>query len=150
MPTTKKAIHFDLSVKEAFRHGVGLSAWGKVRSFMERNGFEHIQGSGYESKKVMSYKKAAIIIRQLEFELPWFAAVAKDARLTSVGKYHDILDYLNTLNNNSILNSTTIPPTLANEEELDVEQEEADVCAASEQLQHIPNGLTQSLGKSER
>ena len=44
MPKSKKAFYFDLSVKQAFKYGVGTSAWRKVRSFLEQNGFKHIQG----------------------------------------------------------------------------------------------------------
>ena len=147
MPVTKKAIHFDLSAKQAFKYGVGTSAWGKVRSFMERNGFKHIQGSGYETNKAMKYEDVLRKIRQLEYELPWFVNVAKDVRLMNVGQYYDALAYIKEQCCSESKFNNLRP---SNEEELDVEQEEADVCAASEQLQHKPNDLTQSLGKSER
>lgn len=55
MPRSRKAFHFDLSVKELEANGAPKDAWTKIGRFLERNGFEHIQGSGYESRHTMSH-----------------------------------------------------------------------------------------------
>lgn len=49
----KKALNFDLDTRkyEKFTKRPAPTAYGKIRSFLKRNGFEHRQGSGYISNK---------------------------------------------------------------------------------------------------
>lgn len=55
MANRRKAFHFDLDedrLKSLYpsESKTGYkSAWGKIQAFMEANGFEHTQYSGYES-----------------------------------------------------------------------------------------------------
>lgn len=95
MPRSRKAFHFDLSVKELEANGAPKDAWTKIGRFLERNGFEHIQGSGYESMHTMSHHDMNLILEQMQDEFPWFVSCAKDAKVTSiVGKNHDALSHL--------------------------------------------------------
>ena len=95
MPRSRKAFHFDLSVKELEANGAPKDAWTKIGRFLERNGFEHIQGSGYESRHTMSHQDVNLILEQMQDEFPWFVSCAKDAKVTSiVGKNHDALSHL--------------------------------------------------------
>lgn len=95
MPRTRKAFHFDLDTKALALSGAPKDAWGKIRGFLEMQGFEHIQYSGYESKRAISYPEMNIVLENLQDEFPWFASCAKDARVTSiVGWHHDALAYL--------------------------------------------------------
>ena len=55
MPRSRKAFHFDLSVKKLEANGAPKDAWAKIGKFLENNGFEHIQGSGYESTRTMTH-----------------------------------------------------------------------------------------------
>lgn len=46
----KKGIYFDLDtarLKEVYKNGDWHNAYYELRSFLEKEGFEHIQGSGY-------------------------------------------------------------------------------------------------------
>lgn len=48
--TQKKGIHFDLdteTLKKYYPKGDWHNAYYDVRLYFEKNGFEHIQGSGY-------------------------------------------------------------------------------------------------------
>ena len=48
----RKGINFDLNtqaLKEYYPKGDWHNAYADVRDFFEANGFEHIQGSGYQS-----------------------------------------------------------------------------------------------------
>lgn len=95
MPKSRKAFHFDLSVKELEANGAPKDAWTKIGKFLERNGFEHIQGSGYESTYTVSHHDMNLILEQMQDEFPWFVSCAKDAKVTSiVGKNHDALSHL--------------------------------------------------------
>lgn len=66
MPRSRKAFHFDLSVKELEANGAPKDAWTKIGRFLERNGFEHIQGSGYESRHTMSHQDVNLILEQMQ------------------------------------------------------------------------------------
>ncbi len=95
MPQTRKAFHFDLDTKKLTSNGAPKDAWGKIRGFLETQGFEHIQYSGYESRHAMSYSEMNIVLENLQDAFPWFASCAKDAKVTSItGRHHDALAYM--------------------------------------------------------
>lgn len=95
MPKSRKAFHFDLSVKELEANGAPKDAWAKIGKFLENNGFEHIQGSGYESTRTMTHQSVNLILERMQDEFPWFILCAKDAKVTSIiGKNHDALSHL--------------------------------------------------------
>lgn len=100
MAQSRKAFHFDLDVNLLKTHYPShspngwKSAWSDIRSFMEKNGFEHAQYSGYESVKPMTYIIAYNIIQQLSNTYPWFRECAQAASLTEIGKQHDVLQAL--------------------------------------------------------
>ncbi len=61
----KKGINFDLdtdALKKYYSEGDWHKAYYDIRGFFERNGFEHIQGSGYHSVMPMSEAKAMTVI----------------------------------------------------------------------------------------
>lgn len=70
------------------------NAWLKIKAFMEANGFEHSQYSGYESIHGMSYADAFSVLERLQETFPWFRECAKAASLTEIGKRHDVLEHL--------------------------------------------------------
>lgn len=78
MANRRKAFHFDLDedrLKSLYpsESKTGYkSAWGKIQSFMEANGFEHTQYSGYESIHGMSYLQAYKVLEGLQKTYPWF------------------------------------------------------------------------------
>lgn len=95
MPQTRKAFHFDLDTKKLASNGAPKDAWNKIRVFLEREGFEHVQYSGYESKQAMKYSEMNIVLEKLQDKFPWFVSCAKDARVTSIaGRHHNALTYM--------------------------------------------------------
>ena len=78
MPRSRKAFHFDLSVKELEANDAPKNAWTKIGKFLERNGFEHIQGSGYESTHTMSHQDVNLILERMQDEFPWFVSLATE------------------------------------------------------------------------
>lgn len=100
MASGRKAFHFDLDEEKLKRLYPSKSktgykgAWGKIQAFMEANGFEHTQYSGYESINGMSYIQAYKVLDVLQKTYPWFKECAKVATLTEIGKRHDVLQHL--------------------------------------------------------
>lgn len=100
MANHRKAFHFDLDedrLKSLYpsESKTGYkSAWGKIQAFMEANGFEHTQYSGYESIHGMSYLQAYKVLEGLQKTYPWFKDCAQVATLTEIGKRHDVLEHL--------------------------------------------------------
>lgn len=96
---SRKAFHFDLSTKELRKHYPSdrafgwRKAWSDIRSFMEKNGFEHAQFSGYESIEPMGYDKAYAIMMSLSETYPWFEQCATAATYTDIGERFDVLKF---------------------------------------------------------
>lgn len=96
----RKAFHFDLDEQNLKQFYPSKSknnyknAWGKISSYMKKNGFKHTQYSGYESIHAMSQYEAIKIIENLNKKFPWFEYCAKAATITDIGKRYDILQHL--------------------------------------------------------
>lgn len=108
MANRRKAFHFDLDedrLKSLYpsESKTGYkSAWGKIQAFMEANGFEHTQYSGYESIHGMSYLQAYKVLEGLQKTYPWFKDCAQVATLpksVSVTTYWNISAMAKTLRN---------------------------------------------------
>jgi virulence-associated protein VapD len=88
---SRKAVNFDLNInaiKAAIEKGEikfksYTSAYGKMRHYLQKNEFEHDQGSGYVSKGSMSAMKARDIFFELGKKNPWLSSCMSKCRLTS-------------------------------------------------------------------
>lgn len=92
---TKKALNFDLDttmLKQVYNKNSYTNAYYEIRSFLEKNGFEHRQGSGYVSQKPMTTNRVSIIVRKMNQEFTWLADCVREFDVTSVGKSHSLLD----------------------------------------------------------
>lgn len=100
MASGRKAFHFDLDEEKLkalypSESKTGYKgAWSKIQAFMESNGFEHTQYSGYEFVQGMEYADAYTVLDNLQGKFPWFKDCAKVATLTNIGKRHDVLEHL--------------------------------------------------------
>ncbi len=68
----RKGINFDLDTAALQQHYPKKdwhNAYYDVRTYFEKNGFEHIQGSGYHSVEPMSEAKAMAVIAPLQMYL---------------------------------------------------------------------------------
>lgn len=134
MADRRKAFHFDLDEKllEAIYPSDNptayKSAWGKIRAFMESNGFEHTQYSGYESIHGMTYYQAFNVIEKLQDAYPWFEKCAQVATVTEVGRRHDALAFLRR--NNAPKSSLERPL----DEEISLKNESRDMKDAADKL----------------
>ena len=82
-----KSINFDLDTKELKKKYPGNSyenAYYDIRDFLECNGFEHSQGSGYVSISRLSDTAAIDVISQLMEEFPWLRGCVKKLYLSDI------------------------------------------------------------------
>jgi virulence-associated protein VapD len=89
-----KAINFDLIIKklvEEFGQGKHLRAYAQVRRFLEKNGFEHRQWSGYRSKSTMTYTELLDVCMRLFAQFPWLGRCANRFDVTNIGREYDML-----------------------------------------------------------
>lgn len=100
MAQRRKAFHFDLDEEKlkalypSDSENGYKKAWSKIGAFMEANGFEHAQYSGYESVHGMSYYDAFAVLENLQAAFPWFNECAQAATLTEIGRRYDVLEHL--------------------------------------------------------
>lgn len=91
---SKKAVNFDLSVaalKEHYPNSDYLQAYKDVRRFLERNGFEHRQWSGYITTKHMSDTQIQYILDVMFKKYRWLEKCANKVDITNIGRSHDYL-----------------------------------------------------------
>lgn len=65
-------------------------AYTDIRLFMEKNGFEHRQGSVYVSQKPMTTMDIGTLVRKMAQEMPWLSQCADKLDVTQVGKQHSL------------------------------------------------------------
>lgn len=90
----KKGINFDLdteALKKYYPKSDWHNAYYDIRSFFEKNGFEHIQGSGYHSVEPMSEAKAMTVIYKMTKEFSsWLNYCVNICTISDVPELYDI------------------------------------------------------------
>lgn len=92
---TKKALNFDLDtkmLKQVYSETSYTNAYYEIRSFLEKNGFEHRQGSGYVSQNPITLPKVHALVVKMNKQLTWLGDCVKEFDVTSVGKSHSLLN----------------------------------------------------------
>ncbi|MCL2827063.1 MAG: hypothetical protein FWD72_06640 [Eggerthellaceae bacterium] len=93
----RKSINFDLdthSLNRVFGEGNRRQAYSQIKLFMEKNGFEHRQYSGYVSVKRMSFAGTYLLIKKLKESCPWLAGCVKRFDVTDFLGESDALDFV--------------------------------------------------------
>lgn len=91
--TQRKGINFDLdteALQKYYPKGGWHNAYYDVRAYFEKNGFEHIQGSGYHSIEAMSEAKAMSVIYKMTKEFPWLNYCVSICTISDVPELYDI------------------------------------------------------------
>ena len=89
----QKGIYFDLDSKLLERYYPKKdwhNAYKDVRLFLEKEGFEHIQGSGYHSKDPLSEVKVMAIIHRMIKAMPWLEQCVNVCTISDVPITTDI------------------------------------------------------------
>lgn len=92
-----KALNFDLDtekLKEAYSVKKYTKAYGEIRKFLKANGFNHRQGSGYNSKEKITTPQLMDILENLFEKYPKIKACVKKLDATNVGTDYDMLSML--------------------------------------------------------
>lgn len=95
--SARRAINFDLNI-EALRENYSVTnpkgAYREIRSFLEKNGFFHRQGSGYCSKDRITDTELVKVMTEMFKTFPWLEACTKKIDATDIGKIYDIKELL--------------------------------------------------------
>ena len=89
----RQGIHFDLdtaALKKYYPKQSWRMAYDDVRSFLESNGFEHEQGSGYHSKEPMIQSDAMGIIDDMLAKYPWLHKCVRVGTIADVPITYDL------------------------------------------------------------
>lgn len=112
MKKRRYAINFDLDTKRLSQYFNNPSqAYSKLEKEFKKNGFSHIQGSGYVSIKGLSKTALYQAIMAIYNQNNWLLNCSKDIRITQVIKVYDGKKLLNKLiqiqsQTNTILTAT--------------------------------------------
>lgn len=90
----RKALNFDLDTrryKEVTGHSAPV-AYARIRKYLDKNNFEHRQGSGYVSRDPLNDGKIFAIIQNMSMELDWLRSCVKQIDVTNIGKQHSLID----------------------------------------------------------
>lgn len=89
----KKGINFDLDtnkLKQNYIKGDWHNAYYDLRMYLEKEGFEHIQGSGYHSMKPMTQSQAMSVIHKITKKFPWINECVRICTISDVPETTDI------------------------------------------------------------
>ena len=88
---TRKAINFDLDTKELMKHFKNThQAYSAIKVFMEDNGFEHRQYSGYVSTNYISNAAITLVTNQLNKKFKWLKDCVQKYDVTEIGETYDL------------------------------------------------------------
>ncbi|EAJ0412376.1 VapD family protein [Campylobacter helveticus] len=98
MNLSRKAINFDLSTNKLKKYFSDTrEAYGSIKNFMLKNGFEHRQYSGYTSIKPMSDKQINLLIKRLTKKCAWIGSCIKEFDVTDIGEQYSLKDTIQSL-----------------------------------------------------
>ena len=80
----------DTALLEAAEKGSSKTIYSKIRAFMERNGFDHIEYSGYVSREPMRVAAALAVVRELKKAFPILNSTVQGMHLTEVGDTYEL------------------------------------------------------------
>ena len=94
MPTTRKALNYDLDDRILQKHYPNpksyKNAWKRVKKFLYKKGFESRQYSGVVSHRPMTDAIVQEIILELNDEFEWLGPCVQKFDVTSVGPTYSL------------------------------------------------------------
>ena len=86
---TRKFINFDLDTNLMKTYNLSrYYVYSNIKTFMDKNNFEHVQYSGYESKKPLIDVDVIDLLEKMKFNLPWISPLIKDIVITEIKEQH--------------------------------------------------------------
>ena len=94
MPTARKALNYDLDDRPLQKYYPNSKsykyAWGRVKKFLYKKGFDSRQYSGVLSSKPMTDAIVQEIILELNEEFEWIGPCVQRFDVTSVGNAYNL------------------------------------------------------------
>lgn len=97
---SRKLITFDLNtslLKEYYNKSY-TNAYYEIREYMEKNGYEHRQGSVYISKESVSLQDALLYLQDMMNHFNWLEVCANKMDIANLSKQYDVLEMINSIN----------------------------------------------------
>jgi virulence-associated protein VapD len=88
-----KAINFDLdtqSLRDRFGERGRRKAYSDIGRFLQKNGFEHRQGSGYRSTAALADSDTVDLIVLMYTTLDWLPDCVQKLDVTNIGSQYDL------------------------------------------------------------
>lgn len=88
-----KALNLDLDTNALKQHYPTThfrQAYRDIHRFLEANGFEHRQWSGYRSVRAMSDAEITLTITRLNEQFPWLSQCVNRFDVTNIGRNYDL------------------------------------------------------------
>lgn len=88
-----KAMYFDLKIQALKKYYSPTNPNGgyyKIQSFMEHNGFEHEQYSGYHSTEKITDYRIFNIFDEMQMKLPWLSKCTSKFEVTNISENYDL------------------------------------------------------------
>lgn len=88
-----KALNFDLdtnALKQYYPSPHYRQAYRDISRFLQANGFEHRQWSGYRSMQAMSDAEITLLVTRLNARFSWLSKCINRFDVTNIGKNYDL------------------------------------------------------------
>lgn len=88
-----KALNFDLdtnALKQYYPSPHYRQAYRDISRFLQTNGFEHRQWSGYRSLQAMSDAEITLLVTRLNARFPWLSKCINRFDVTNIGRNYDL------------------------------------------------------------
>lgn len=88
-----KALNFDLNTNALKRHYPSphyRQAYRDISRFLQANGVEHRQWSGYRSMQAMSDAEITLLVTRLNARFPWLSKCINRFDVTNIGRNYDL------------------------------------------------------------
>jgi cell filamentation protein len=108
----RKALNFDLDndvLTALFGENNRSKGYRAIRRFLEANGFEHRQLSGYFSVSGITVRQTTNVVGELYEKLPWLRDAVKKFDVTEVGTTYDLAETFKSKEPTSVRNEPTVP-----------------------------------------
>lgn len=92
----RKQLTFDIDtniLKKILGEKNYSNAYTQIRKFMENEGWIHIEGSVYMSKKPMSSTKVALLINDLKKKYPYLTKCIREMHQSDISNVHSVEHY---------------------------------------------------------
>ena len=89
-----KALYFDLKIKDLEKYYSLTNpkgSYSEIQGFLNENGFEHEQYSGYHSAQATTDMNVFTVIKNMHIQFPWLRKCVSKFEVTNIGENSDLI-----------------------------------------------------------